>query len=144
MTRINIIPVQCLTNSHLLAEYKEITRPFNKVISRIEKYGVNDALNGVSIPNRYVLGAGHESFFFNKLLWLYKRYYKLKEELLNRGFNIDIDKFHEITRHLARELRSTPYWNQWGTTPEDYYLNMARLTKRSNLQNVYQELNSSK
>ena len=67
MTRINIVPVATLTNSHLLAEYKEITRPFNKVLARIEKHGLNNALKGVNIPDRYVLGTGHESFFFDKL-----------------------------------------------------------------------------
>ncbi len=134
------MPAECLTDKHLIAEYKEITRPFNKVIKRIEKHGVDSALNGVNIPDQYVLGTGHESFFFDKLLWLYKRYYALKDELLVRDFNIDVNKFHEIARDLARSLRETPYWNQWYPTPENMYLNMARLAKRSNIITVENEL----
>lgn len=140
MTRINCVPVECLTDKHLIAEYKEITRPFNKVIKRIEKYGVDDALKGVKIPDQYVLGTGHESFFFDKLLFLYKRYHFLKQELLKRKFNIDQNSFYNITRIFDRELRTTPYWNHWYPTPEDMYLNMARLAKRSNIVTVENEL----
>lgn len=136
MTRINVVPVECLTDKHCLAEYKEITRPFNKVIKRIS----NGTMSNVKIPKKYVLGTGHETFFFDKLLWLYKRYYQLRNELLNRNFNIDVDKFDEIAKTISMELRHTRYWGTWYPTPEDMYLNMARLAKRSNLDNVLNEL----
>lgn len=142
MTRINLVEPSQLTDKHLLAEYKEITRPFNKVIKRIEKYGVDKALDNVTIPEKYVLGAGHESFFFDKLCWLYFRYNDLFLELLERGFSIDREKYMGIVHHFHDTLAETPYWNVYKPTPEEFYLNMARLCKRSKLQSVEDELDS--
>lgn len=140
MTRINVVPVYTLTDKHLLAEYKEITRPFNKVIDRIAKYGEKDALRGVEMPTQYVLGKGHESFFFDKLCWLFFRYNDLYEELLERNFNMDRDKYEEITRMLFTKLRNTPYWNSYQPTPEEMYLNFSRLVKRCKIKEVQDEI----
>ena len=143
MTRINLVDVKHLTDKHLLAEYKEITRPFNKVINRINKFGFVKALDDVTISSSYVLGTGHESFFFDKLHWLWWRYFDLFEELNKRGFNIDEVKFKNIAVDLKRKLEKTKYWNDWNEykpTPEEIYLNMSRLCKRSNLQSVINEL----
>ena len=71
---------------------------------------------------------------------MYKRYYGLRNELLNRNFNIDVDKFDEVAKTIAMTLRATIYWKDWYPSPEDMYLNMARLAKRSNLDNVLNEL----
>lgn len=143
MTRINCVPVECLTNKHLLAEYKEITRPFNKVLARIEKGTMED----VVIPESYRLGSGHETFFFDKLSWLFRRYYELYYELaFVRGFKLDHDKFDEVHFKLKEnctDSKHKPYWNDWTPTPEDMYLNMARLAKRSNLGSVLKELSSN-
>ena len=138
MTRINIVPVEILTDKHLLAEYKEITRPFNKVISRIEK----GTMNEVKIPLEYCLGIGHETFFFDKLKWLFTRYMDLFEELVRRGVNIDEDKFNSICRDLRVKLINSVYWNDYYPFPEEIYLNMARLCRRSNVESVTNELNS--
>lgn len=136
MTRINVVSVETLTNQHLLAEYKEITRPFNKVIKRIE----NGTMDDVVIPEKYCLGKGHETFFFDKLLWLHLRYLSLFEELLKRGFDIDEDKFYDISSDFSILLEDTKWWNLWQPTPEDIYLNMARLVKRSKIESVLNEL----
>lgn len=138
MTRINCVPVECLTNTHLLAEYKEITRPFNKVIKRIEAGTMGD----VVIPEKYCLGKGHETFFFNKLNWLWWRYYELFSELMRRGVNVDGAKFNELHELFIVELGNGDSWGNWHPTPEDMYLNMARLAKRSKLDNVLEELGS--
>ena len=137
MTRINCVPVETLTDKHLLAEYKEITRPFNKVIKRIEAGTMDSAV----IPKKYCLGKGHETFFFNKLSWLCRRYYALYRELNNRDFNVNTQQFNEIKYGFYCFFKETSYWNDWQPTPEDMYLNMARLAKRSNLDNVLEELN---
>lgn len=142
MTRINCVPVHTLTDKHCIAEYKEITRPFNKMITRIDKYGINKALTGVTISDKYILNKGHERFFFNKLEWLMSRYEDLYIELVGRGFNIDPDKFCSIYFNFVENLKNTPYWNNWTPTPEDMYLNMSRLCKRSNIESVLEELKS--
>lgn len=136
MTRINIVPVHTLTDKHLLAEYKEITRPFNKVIKRLEQ----GTMHEVKIPAHYCLGEGHETFFFNKLYYLYVRYIELYKELVSRGVNVDPFKFSKIVDSFLTQLQGTVYWNDWTPTPEDMYLNMARLCKRSNMDNVIEEM----
>lgn len=148
MTRINCVPVECLTDKHLLAEYKEITRPFNKMLKRIDKHGYINAVHDYEIPEKYTLGKGHETFFFNKLGWLFSRYKAIANELSNRGFNINWDQLDLICKDIKtrfaqekpRGLMISKYWKFWNPTPEDMYLNMARLSKRSNLDNVLKEL----
>jgi len=137
MTRINVVPVETLTDKHLLAEYKEITRPFNKVIKRIENGTYKDAV----IPPKYCLGKGHETFFFDKLGWLYQHYNDLHTELDTRGVNLNIDNFIDICDTFLN-IAHLEVWGDYTPTPEDMYLNMARLAKRSNIETVLNELNS--
>lgn len=122
MTRINCVPVECLSPKHKLAEYKEITRPFNKVIKRIEQGKPVPTLDG-----GYRLGEGHETFFFDKLRWLHDRRYLLFWSLRNDGVNVDHEKYAVIQISIANRLSKTSYWNDWAPTPEDMYINMARL-----------------
>ncbi len=75
MTRINCIPVQELTDQHLLAEYREITR-ISKLARVLTDYGT------------YKLGEGHVKFFYNKGQYLKQRTNELYEECKFRGFNI--------------------------------------------------------
>ena len=66
MTRINTVPVECLSDKHLLAEYRELPRIFTAVAK------IYDSGNQLptDIPPNYKLGAGHVKFFYDKLLWL--------------------------------------------------------------------------
>ena len=139
MTRINVVPVECLSNKHLLAEYKEITRPFNKVKKHLE---AGRKPSNLRIPAQYCLGTGHETFFFDKLEWLVKRYEDLYNELCTRKFKMDFDKFHEIHGEFICTFYTTAWWGDYTPTPKDMYLNMARLVKRSNMSNVLDELAS--
>jgi deoxyribonuclease (pyrimidine dimer) len=83
MTRINCIPVEELTNKHLIAEYREMLR-FRHVYPR----NINP-----SIPLEYVLGKGHVTFFFDKGRYLLKRHSQLIKEMNARGFktNFNLD-----------------------------------------------------
>ncbi len=139
MTRINVVPVETLTDKHLMAEFREITRSFGKVRKRLE--------SGVGLPNipdKYLLGTGHESFFFNKLSWLHLRYTRLTHECIRRGFNLNIDNVASICDSMRDLIKSSEYEGLddvcWKPTPEEMYLNMARLCKRSNLDNVKAEM----
>lgn len=126
-----------LTDKHLLAEYKEITRPFGKVRKRM----ADNTMGKVKIPETYVLGAGHETFFFNKLRYLWRRYDALFGELIRRGVNLDRAKFYQIHRDLCSlDLKRSPYWNDWEPSQDDIYLNFARLCKRSKISSVLNEL----
>lgn len=127
VTRINCVPVETLSNAHAMAEYKEITRPFNKVAARLEKGQVVPTLNG-----DYRLGKGHETFFFNKLQYLHKRraqlYFYLTDKL---GYNLEYNKFITIQDDFERTFCDNPdLFKDWTPTANDMYINMARLCHR--------------
>lgn len=84
MTRINCaIPVEYLTDEHLLAEHREIARlPWN----------VSEAIRSGSIktkvPPKFTLNSGHVLFFVNKNKFTLNRYKEIREECKKRGFNV--------------------------------------------------------
>ena len=81
MTRINLgIKPSELCNKHLLAEHRELKRIPN--IIKSGRYSLNN------IPKHFTLGKGHVKFFYNKLLYLKKRYFQLHKECLKRGFHV--------------------------------------------------------
>ena len=81
MTRINVgIPPAELINQHLIAEHREIKRIPNCIAKG--KYNME------GIPDKFKLGTGHVKFFYNKLLYLKKRYISLYNECVKRGFNV--------------------------------------------------------
>ena len=80
MTRINLVPPAELCDQHLLAEHRELTRIPNAVAKG--KFSLKGQ------PSDYKLGEGHVRFFFNKLMFLKKRFDILHEECLARGFQV--------------------------------------------------------
>jgi len=138
MTRINTVPVECLSDKHLLAEYRELPRIFT-VVAKIYDSGKSLPTD---IPPNYKLGSGHVKFFYNKLTWLITRYKLLFGELIKREFNMDTDMYHSIKWSAAKLLSGAGQRNDWNPSPEDMYLNMARLAKRAtNMPLVTEELN---
>ena len=101
MTRINLVPVEELSDQHLLAEHREIKRIPNMILKG--KYNLDN------IPKKFTLGKGHVKFFYNKLSWLHDRYYELHLECLYRHFKVTdyIQTFKEAidaNPHLSRIL----------------------------------------
>lgn len=83
MTRVNIIPVECLTNVHLMAEYREI-RHVPAALTRSLK-----SKNGLGkIPDKFTLNDGHVKHFYDKGKFIVQRFYIIKDELKRRGYNI--------------------------------------------------------
>lgn len=81
MTRINCgIPPKELTDKHLLAEHREIKRIPNCIS--------NGRFNMIGQPDKFTLGKGHVKFFYDKCLYLLKRYITIRDECISRGFNI--------------------------------------------------------
>lgn len=84
MTRINsAINVRYLTDEHLLAEHREIKRlPFC----------LHEAIRTGSIkriPERFVLGKGHVTFFLDKMLFARRRYREIYVECHLRHFWVE-------------------------------------------------------
>lgn len=88
MTRVNVIEPSLLTDQHLFAEYREITRIFALVKNAQDKHGIQKTLQ--KIPPSFVMGTGHVLFFYDKLDFIEKRYHKLKDCVLQRGFDITL------------------------------------------------------
>lgn len=119
MTRTNCVPVEELTDKHLLAEYRELPRIF-----ALAKY-VYDA------PKQYVLGTGHMKFFYDKLEYLVKRQIQLVAELQKRGVRTtfngeDLWHFHE----KAGGKLPAKLWNDWVPDERAMAINRARLAER--------------
>lgn len=104
MTRINVVAVQDLSDKHLLAEYKELPRIFTAVL----KHQANNKKPlDFNIPAKYKLGTGHVTFFYDKCLWLRKRYAQIYAELSVRGFNLNSDLINSICKdfdHINSEF----------------------------------------
>lgn len=88
MTRINsgIMPAH-LTDQHLMAEYREMVRIPNAV-ARQHLEG-RDVLRAV--PDTYRLGTGHVRYFYDKIRHLHRRFNDIREELLDRGYSLNMD-----------------------------------------------------
>lgn len=83
MTRINsAIPVERLTDEHLLAEHREIKRLCNNFAIRKKKNKFDD------IPKNFTLGTGHILFWIDKPHFTLRRYWELYHECIFRNFDV--------------------------------------------------------
>lgn len=140
MTRINLVHPSQLTDAHLLAEYKELPRVFTAVRKHLDAGKTHDDFD---IPYQYVLGKGHVTFFYDKVSWLWQRYCSLGQELRVRGFTLNQKMINSICDSVSDlELDMYGIWRNihYTPTPEEIYLNMARLAKRSKITKVLDEL----
>lgn len=86
MMRGNLIPVEELMDQHLMAEWRELKMVPAALRKSLHTRSPEQILN--TIPHHYVLGKGHITFWYNKLLFLKERYAQLTCELLARGYNL--------------------------------------------------------
>ena len=86
MTRINVVPPSELHTKHLVAEYRELPRVF-KLVREAQARGElpTDKRN----PVVYTLGTGHVRFFYNKLMFLFKRQLDICAEMQARGITVN-------------------------------------------------------
>jgi len=131
MTRINVIPVELLTDQHLMAEYRELPMIMGSARrSKPQKFNP---------PARYTLNSGHVLFFYNKKKYLTDRFLDLVAELYARGFEIDptarrinfsdLDKFPQIewkpdkvateinVARLRERILMKPHWYKYKRQP---------------------------
>lgn len=115
MTRINCVPVTELCDQHLLAEHRELTRIPNAIASGRAKVDLS------KIPERYTMGKGHVTFFYDKLHWLGLRYAELARECALRGFSV---KNRWPDPHKAFQSVC------WEPDEEDMRINRERIAER--------------
>ena len=124
MTRINIIPVSELHDQHLIAEYREITM-VPAALNRTLKSKAG--LDRKKISKRFTLNNGHVYFFYDKGLYLDKRYTEIVNEMKSRGFNPDSNRVFPIEIFKDNDL-----YNDWTPTIEDQKLIRQRIQERIN------------
>ena len=124
MTRINIIPVSELHDQHLIAEYREIT-----MVPAALKRTLNSKVGLLreKISKRFTLNSGHVYFFYDKGLYLDKRYNEIVTEMKSRGFNPDSNRIFPIQIFKDNDL-----YNDWTPTIEDQKLIRQRIQERIN------------
>lgn len=125
MTRINIVEPEQLTKQHLLAEYRELPRVFTHVLKAIES---SKTLNDFNIPDKYTIGKGHVTFFYNKCRYLFERWIKIISILKNSNYDLSEDYIDKSTRNFIEIPEQ--YKGEYSPTPEEIYLNMYRLANR--------------
>lgn len=61
------------------------------------------------IPEEFTLGQGHVKFFYNKLKYLLDRYNALRQEALQRGFNVSdwSDAWNGVPAQLMNDYVET-------------------------------------
>lgn len=118
MTRVNCgIPVQNLTNAHLIAEHREIKRIPN--ILHKAKFD--------NIPPKFKMGTGHVKFFYDKGLYTLNRYKELYSECIKRGINAqDFSDAWNIYTEKYPHL-----FNDYIPTEEDKKVVGARILERN-------------
>ena len=118
MTRINsAIPVQCLTDEHLLAEHREIKRLPYCLKRAIASGSIRN------IPAKFCLGSGHVLFFLNKIKFVAQRYNELHQECIHRGFS--------ITDYSSNFSNISPeYDNEYTPSDKERSLLIERITQR--------------
>ena len=123
MTRINSgIDHSKLVNAHAFAEYRELTRIPTDVLSG--KANLN------KIPGKFTLNTGHESFFYDKQLYLMKRYKMLLKSVIERGYNINAEIVARNITNFVTIQRDYPHlWNDYDDSNDSPIL-IERITER--------------
>lgn len=122
VTRINVIPVSDLADQHLMAEYRELPM-VNASLKRSlrSKRGFDKR----RIPSKYTLNTGHVTFFYDKGLYLYKRYESLITELYKRGYEINPRE-----RTVDWTVFPNDYWKDFYPNKQDEAINVERILLR--------------
>ena len=121
MTRVNVVPVDELTNQHLMAEWREIPH-MPKALARTLKSKAG--FKPEKVADEYLLNTGHVYFFYNKLRFLEKRLRQIQCELLERGYNIDGQ------RRVKFDGFNPKFYNDYEPTPEARKINRERIYER--------------
>lgn len=131
MTRINCgIPTKELIREHLLAEHREIKRIPNCI-----KKGRYNLKN---VPKQFTLGTGHVSFFYNKLLYLKKRYEELYKECTDRGY--DVTYYGEAFENIKDNVHLIHLWNDYVPTDRDREIVRERIQQKIEESNRKKEI----
>lgn len=121
MTRINLVPVNELSDQHLLAEYRELPRIFG-LVKKAQEKGLRPV--DCDIPESYRMGTGHVKFFYDKLMFLVERHMNIVNELVIRGVQIQ-----NLSCLMDSSIPSEWYGN-FKPSPEDIEVSRQRIEEK--------------
>lgn len=128
MTRVNVVPVEELSNQWLIAEYRELPRVIKQDIS----------IEGA--PDRYCLGKGHVKWAKKHACWTIGRYFQICIEMRYRGFTVS----HPAWR-LYNEWDGEGKGYAYALSKRDIAINRQRLIEKYRLKpNYYKWTNRTK
>lgn len=135
MTRINLIPVEELSDQHLVREYNELPRCIKQDIN------TDDA------PTIYKLSSGHMKWGKKHSTFLLNRYMQLCDEMVYRGFKVNypyknLYEYYELTvdnknknwynvtendievsrNRIIEKIEKKFGWYRWTNRDEPYYV----------------------
>lgn len=120
MTRINTVSPKLLPTPWLVAEYRELPRILNRLLSG----PVPEVL-----PATYRMGAGHVTFFYDKAPYLAFRHFAIVAELKQRNpmgvYTIDLVEAYDTIMRTCN-----PQDELWTPSPVDHIANLQRLRER--------------
>lgn len=121
MSRVNLVPVEELYDQHLMAEFREIVH-IGKALQRSLKR--KNPFSKTEIPKTYTLNQGHVKFFYDKGKFLDDRFKLIKEELIKRGYNINLEK------DFNRNDFPRGFYNDYVPTQDEIEINKERIDLR--------------
>ena len=125
MTRINLVNPRELSDQHLVAEYREIFMVGSSLQRSIKSKNWLKTKN--NIPDEFTLNKGHVTFFYNKGMYLNKRYSLLANEMKRRGMNPD------PKRKFKKSQWPKSLYNDWKPKNKDLKIIRKRIEEKINL-----------
>ena len=125
MTRINLVNPRELSDQHLVAEYREIFMVGSSLQRSIKSKNWVKTKN--NIPDEFTLNKGHVTFFYNKGMYLDKRYSLLVKEMKRRGMNPD------PKRKFKKSQWPKYLYNDWKPNNKDLKIIRKRIEEKINL-----------
>ncbi len=125
MTRINLVNPRELSDQHLVAEYREIFMVGSSLQRSIKSKNWLKTKN--NIPVEFTLNKGHVTFFYNKGMYLDKRYSLLVKEMKRRGMNPD------PKRKFKKSQWPKYLYNDWKPKNKDLKIIRKRIEEKINL-----------
>ena len=125
MTRINLVNPRELSDQHLVAEYREIFMVGSSLQRSIKSKNWLKTKN--NIPVEFTLNKGHVTFFYNKGMYLDKRYSLLVKEMKRRGMNPD------QKRKFKKSQWPKYLYKDWKPKTKDLKIIRKRIEEKINL-----------
>ena len=131
--RINVLPLDFLTDQHLGAEYTEchmLITYFTK--SSCTKNGIDPA----KISRKYTLNNGHAYFFYDKFQYVVDRHIEIYNEMRNRGrggdnyIPLNLSDIPNVYKHKHTKKPLFKVFGDYKVTNKCIKINVDRIIER--------------